>query len=162
MAFCSSCGTALQEGAQFCPSCGTPVSVNSRINNQSSTAAFQSAQYEMNVVNAFKRVVFENYANFNGRASRAEFWWYGLAAVMIGIGTTVIDVILGTTVINSLVNLALFIPGTAVATRRLHDTNRSGWWQLIALTIIGIIPLFIWYIQASDQTENKFGPVPSV
>lgn len=162
MAFCSSCGTTLEEGAQFCPKCGTPVNSNSGINSQSTVAAFQSAQYEMNVVNAFKRVVFENYVNFNGRASKSEMWWYFLAAILLSIGTAVVDVILGTSVINSLLGLALFIPGIAVQARRLHDTNRSGWWQLIALTIIGIIPLIIWYIQASDQTENRFGPVPSV
>lgn len=162
MAFCSSCGTALQQGIQFCASCGTPVNPNSGINNQATAATFQTAQYEMDIVNAFKRVVFENYANFSDRASKAEYWWYFLAAMLIGIATAVIDVILGTAVINSLVSLALLIPGTAAATRRLHDTNRSGWWQLLVLTIIGIIPLILWLVAPSDQTENRFGPVPSV
>lgn len=162
MAFCSSCGTTLQEGIQFCPNCGTSVNPNSGINHQATAATFQTAQYEMNVVNAFKRVVFENYANFSDRASKAEYWWYFLAAILIGIATAVIDVILGTAIINNLVSLALLIPGLAAATRRLHDTNRSGWWQLLALTIIGIIPLIIWLIAPSDQTENRFGPVPSV
>lgn len=162
MAFCSSCGTALQEGVQFCPKCGTPVNSNSGINNHSTVAAFQSAKYEMNVVNAFKRVVFENYANFNGRASRGEYWWYVLASFLVGFVTGFIDGFFGLNIFNILASLALLIPGLAVSARRLHDTDRSGWWILIGFTIIGLIPLLIWYIQASDQTENRFGPVPSV
>lgn len=162
MAFCSSCGTALQEGAQFCPNCGISVNENSGINNQSTVAAFQSAQYKMNLVNAFKRVVFENYANFNGRASKAEYWWYVLASMLVGFVAGFIDGFFGLNIFNILVTLALLIPGIAVSVRRLHDTDRSGWWLLIAFTIIGLIPLFIWYIQASDQTENRFGLVPSV
>lgn len=163
MAFCSSCGTAIQEGAQFCPNCGASVSSNTGINNQSAAAAaFQSVQYEMNLVNAFKRVVFENYVNFNGRASKAEYWWYYLAYILVLIGAIVVDTVLETAVINSLVSLALALPSIAAATRRLHDTNRSGWWQLIAITIIGIIPLIIWLVAPSEPSENRFGPVPSL
>jgi len=162
MAFCSSCGTAIQEEIQFCPNCGASVNSHAEGNNQSTVAAFQSAQYEMNVVNAFKRVVFENYANFDGRASKSEYWWYFLAAILISIATAVVDSILGINILNNLVSLALFIPGIAAAARRLHDTNRSGWWQLLSLTIIGVIPLIIWLVESSEQTENRFGPIPTV
>ena len=162
MAFCSSCGTTLQEGIQFCPNCGTSVNPNSGINNQATAVTFQTAQYEMNLVNAFKRVVFENYANFSNRASKAEYWWYVLASILVGFAAGFIDGFFGLNIFNALVSLALLIPGLAVSARRLHDTDRSGWWILIAFTVIGLIPLLIWYIQASDQTENRFGPIPSV
>jgi uncharacterized membrane protein YhaH (DUF805 family) len=122
----------------------------------------QGISSEMNLVNAFKRVVLENYLNFIGRASKAEFWWYYLASILLSIGTAVIDLILGTAFVNSLLSLALMLPGLAVSARRLHDTNRSGWWILLALTIIGIIPLIMWYVQSSDNTENRFGPIPAV
>lgn len=150
MAFCASCGTSLQEETQFCPKCGTPVTV------------FGSTKYKMNLVNAFKRVVFENYANFNDRASRAEYWWYVLASILVGFITGFIDGFFGLNILNLLASLVLLVPGLAAATRRLHDTNRSGWWQLLTLTIIGIIPLIIWLVAPSDQIENRFGSVPSV
>jgi uncharacterized membrane protein YhaH (DUF805 family) len=163
MAYCRSCGIELEVGAQFCPSCGTPVATNLGAAPQQNTAfAQQAIPIEMNLVNAFKRVVLENYANFNGRASKAEYWWYYLAAMLLSMGTAVIDVILGTSFVNPMLSLALMLPGLAVNTRRLHDTNRSGWWILISLTIIGIIPLIIWLVQVSDSSENRFGPVPTV
>lgn len=141
----------------FCSSCGASVGIKNQ-----NEVKYQSTQYEMNIVNAFKRVVFENYANFSGRASKAEYWWYILAVILVSIGIGVVDAILQTSVLSALLNLALFIPGLAVAVRRLHDTNKSGWWYLIALTGIGLIVLLFWFIQKSDQIENRFGPVPSV
>ena len=160
MAYCSSCGTQLQSDVQFCSSCGTSMQTSAK--GDSYKGSSSSQQFQMNLVNAFKRVVFENYANFNGRASKSEYWWYILASIILSVGATIIDAILGTSFVNSILSLALLVPGIAVAARRLHDTNRSGWWQLIALTIIGIIPLIIWLVQASDKTENNFGSTPTV
>ena len=57
-------------------------------------------------------------------------------------------------------NLATLIPSIAVSVRRLHDTNRSGWWNLIALTFVGIIPLLIWLCQAGDKNDNQYGGDP--
>ncbi len=163
MAFCRSCGVVLQEGSQFCQACGTAINIDSGLNHQPSTAIYQqSMQNEMNLVSAFTRVVFENYANFKGRASKAEFWWYILASLLLGALAGVIGAILKTEAINALLNIALFLPGIAVTVRRLHDTNRSGWWYLLVLTIIGLIPLLIWFIQKSDQQENRFGAVPAM
>lgn len=62
--------------------------------------------------------------------------------------------------LEGIYSLAVLVPSIAVATRRLHDTNRSGWWQLIALTVIGIIPLIIFYAQDSDAGSNQFGANP--
>jgi len=60
--------------------------------------------------------------------------------------------------LSYLANLGLFLPSLAVAVRRLHDTNRSGWWYLIAFTIIGIIPLIIWFATRGTIGDNQYGP----
>lgn len=104
---------------------------------------------------------FDNYANFNGRASRPEYWWWFLFAILVSIAANIIDAILGTGVLSILAGLALFLPGLAVGVRRLHDTNRSGWWLLIGLIpLIGLIVLIVFFVQDSDQGENQYGPSP--
>ena len=107
---------------------------------------------------------FKNYVNFQGRARRSAFWWWVLfyALLMVipqnlamgeamrgtmGVGTALAD----------LLALGLFLPNLGVTVRRLHDTNRSGWWVLLGITIIGLIPLIIWYCQKSDLGPNKYG-----
>ena len=64
-------------------------------------------------------------------------------------------------ILGSLYTLAVIIPGTAVAIRRLHDTGRSGWWQfLVIVPILGWILLLIWLVKDSDEGHNKYGPNP--
>lgn len=104
---------------------------------------------------------FGKYANFSGRASRSEFWWFYLFAVLMVwfaslVGVT-IDPVWGSDALSSLVNLAVFIPIISAGTRRLHDIGKSGWWQLIMLTVIGIIPLIIWWARKGIQEENEYG-----
>ncbi|MFM8508429.1 MAG: DUF805 domain-containing protein [Actinomycetota bacterium] len=67
---------------------------------------------------------FRNYARFRGRASRSEFWWFSLFTLIVQLATS------GSEVIGGLVSLALLLPGLAVHVRRLHDTDRRGWWVL--------------------------------
>ena len=100
----------------------------------------------------------KNYANFNGRARPKEFWFFYLGLVICNIFAMIIDAILETEIIfYGIATLALTIPFLAVSARRLHDTNRSGWWYLISLTIIGIIPLIIWWAQAGHTSSNQYG-----
>jgi uncharacterized membrane protein YhaH (DUF805 family) len=79
----------------------------------------------------------KNYAVFSGRAPRAEYWWYVLAVSIIGAVVGIIDVRLTGPVYGQqgplvlILTLALLIPGLAVTVRRLHDTDRSGWWALV-------------------------------
>ena len=61
------------------------------------------------------------------------------------------------TPINSIFSLVLIIPTAAVACRRLHDVNKSGWWQLIGITIIGLIPLMIWFCSEGTKKDNSHG-----
>ena len=108
---------------------------------------------------------FQNYVNFTGRAARSEFWYWVLFNLIVGIVTGVIDYIAfpGAAVspLNSLANLALLLPNLAVAARRLHDTDRSGWFLLLAfIPLIGIIILIVWWCQRGTTGPNRFGLDP--
>lgn len=113
----------------------------------------------MPMVTAFKLVVFERYAVFEGRAGRAEYWWFFLANFLIGLVIQVLAGVSDALVILSVIySLALLIPGLAVAVRRLHDTNKSGWWLLIALVpLVGIIVLIVFLATDGDPGANQYG-----
>lgn len=101
----------------------------------------------------------KQYVTFDGRARRKEFWFFMLVCIGLGIVTKIIDNIVGTTpLLDGLLNLALFLPSLAVGARRLHDVGRSGWWQLIALTGIGLILLIVWWATDTKQEQNEYGP----
>jgi uncharacterized membrane protein YhaH (DUF805 family) len=108
---------------------------------------------------------FQNYVNFTGRAARSQFWYWFLFAVLASIVSALIDHFLFPdsylSPINSLVGLALFLPGLAVSVRRLHDTDRTGWWILLVLIpLIGAIILLIWFCSAGSSGPNRFGADP--
>ena len=123
--------------------------------------------------------VVRRWKDFSGRSSRKQFWmfnfWYlALFAVLTvldawvfgavgGLGGQRYDFDGGVMVevhplnFANLYTLVLLVPGLAVAVRRLHDVNRSGWWCLLFCTLIGMIPLFYWFACKSDEGENRFG-----
>ena len=81
----------------------------------------------------------QRYADFTGRASRAEYWWFYLATIVAGLVAGLIDGIAGNTDVGwlgAIVNLALLVPTVAVTVRRLHDTDRSGWWLLLGIVMV--------------------------
>jgi len=86
----------------------------------------------------------KKYATFSGRAPRAEYWWYYLATVIVGIPIGFLDRVLGTgQLFAGIFDLALLLPWLSVSVRRLHDTDRSGWWFAALLgALIGDIALF--------------------
>ncbi|HYW56087.1 MAG TPA: DUF805 domain-containing protein [Polaromonas sp.] len=94
---------------------------------------------------------FSKYATFSGRATRAEFWWFFLFQILVSIVTSFFG-----DVINFLAALAMVLPAVAVGARRLHDIGRSGWWQLIAFTVIGILLLLYWAAQPSTEGSNEY------
>ncbi len=97
------------------------------------------------------RTCFTKYADFNGCAKRPEFWWWVLFVF-------VVSLVLGfvSQLVSGLFSLATLVPSIAVTARRLHDTDRSGWWQLIGLVpVIGWIVLIIWCAQEGKQ-PNRF------
>ena len=127
----------------------------------------------MNMKQSVKSVL-SQYATFEGRASRSEYWWFQLAfflsylLILISqIGTILISVLLGIDldIIGLFLRLlALFIflggviPILAVGTRRLHDSHKSGWYQLIGLVpFFGGIALIVWFALPSDKGENQYG-----
>jgi uncharacterized membrane protein YhaH (DUF805 family) len=111
------------------------------------------------LVSYWKLVVLERYAQFTGRSRRAEFWWYFLANFIISV---VLNILIGISsifwVLYVIYGLAVLIPGLAVAVRRLHDTDRSGWWLLIGLIpIVGIIVLIVFWATDGNPGPNRYG-----
>ena len=104
---------------------------------------------------------FKNYANFNGRASRSQFWWFYLFYVIVYAITLILDrLIIGSSTpwITIIVVLAMFVPIIAAGCRRMHDTGRSGWLQLLGLIpCAGYIILIIFFAQPSQPTPNPYG-----
>ena len=106
---------------------------------------------------------FRRYLDFKTRSSRSEYWWWTLFSMVASAVATICDEALFGGESNPLYTinaLVLFIPGIAVAVRRLHDTDRSGWWFLLAFTVIGILLLFYWYVQPGTQGMNRYGYDP--
>lgn len=102
-----------------------------------------------------------NSFKLHGRSRRAEFWGFVLVTVVFsGIASFWDQTIFGNEVLENMLKIAFFIPSLAVCTRRLHDVNRSGWWQLIGLTGIGLFVLLYWYITDSDVDTNNYGNSP--
>ena len=100
-------------------------------------------------------VCLSKYATFTGRASRPEFWWFTLFQILV----TLAAGMLGDTV-GSLIGLALLLPALAVGTRRLHDIGKSGWWQLIMLTVIGLLVLIYWWAQPTVEGRSQYDAAP--
>ena len=112
--------------------------------------------------------VLRKYAVFRERARRREYWLFFLVSTIIFVGLSIIDVATGTFspavsigLLGGLYSLATLIPGIAVTVRRLHDTDRSGWWLLIGvIPVIGALALFIFLVLDSQPGENRYGPSP--
>jgi len=96
-------------------------------------------------------VCLSKYATFTGRASRPEFWWFVLFQILISLAASMLG-----DVISGLVALGLLLPGLAVGARRLHDIGKSGWWQLIMLTGIGLLLLIYWWVQPTVEGGNAY------
>lgn len=106
--------------------------------------------------------VLKKYAVFEGRARRKEYWMFILFNIIVAIVLNIVDGIVGSSgVLGGLYSLAVLVPAIAVAARRLHDTGRSGWWQLIALVpVIGFLVLLVFYVQDSQPGSNQYGANP--
>lgn len=113
------------------------------------------------LISYWKLVVLERYAKFDGRSRRAEFWWYFLANLIISVVLNIVDFGIGLSgfgVLSTIYGLAVLIPGLAVGIRRLHDTDKSGWWLLLALIpIVGIIVLIVFWATEGTRGDNRYG-----
>ena len=101
----------------------------------------------MPIVDAVK-TCFTKYADFNGRAPRAEYWWFFLAVLLGGAAASLIGFR-----VYALFSVATMLPMIAVGSRRMHDTNRSGWWQLLALVPFGVIVVVVFLVQRSTPAR---------
>ncbi len=117
----------------------------------------------MSFQDAVRTVLTTKFATFTGRARRSEFWWFALLEVVVAVLAQAIDraVFSGRPILYVLTALALLVPALAVGARRLHDTGRSGWWQLLALIpIVGAIVLIVWFVQDGHAAPNQHGVNP--
>ena len=104
---------------------------------------------------------FSNYVNFSGRACRSEYWYWILFIIIADIVAAIIDQALGIQLVTGLFGLVTIIPNIAIAIRRLHDLDRTGWWVLLGfIPLIGWIILLIWYVTKGTDGPNRFGPDP--
>jgi len=122
------------------------------------------------------RTCFSKYVTFSGRAQRSEFWWFALFIWLVSIALSIVDSTLfgtvttydggfeastNTPILSGLFSLAVLLPNLAVAVRRLHDTDRSGWWLLIGLIpLIGFIVLIVFFASVGTKGQNRFGHDP--
>ena len=110
----------------------------------------------------------KKYAVFGGRSRRMEYWYFVLFNIIVSIVLGVIDGLLGTSgsyagagLLSGIYGLAVLIPSLAVTVRRLHDTDRTGWWILIALVpLIGVIVLLVFALLEGTPGDNQYGPNP--
>ena len=110
----------------------------------------------------------KKYADFTGRAPRAEYWWFVLLYMVGFVVATIIDSVLGLDAmaltygpVTILFALAILVPSLAVGARRLHDTDRSGWWLLIGLIpLIGAIVLLVFFVAEGTRGSNQYGEDP--
>lgn len=99
---------------------------------------------------------FNKYFDFETRSSRKEFWYWQLFRILMFLSITYLES-LGLSGLLFISNFIFLIPEIAVSIRRLHDINKSGWWILLTLTIIGIIPLTYFYCIKGDDGANDYG-----
>jgi len=110
--------------------------------------------------------VLKKYATFTGRARRKEYWFFVLFSIIASVVLSVLDVMLGTSgkaggLLSGIYGLAVLLPSLGVSVRRLHDTNRSGWWLLIVLIpVVGALVLLYFMVQDSQPGTNQYGPNP--
>ncbi len=130
----------------------------------------------MNFTQAVKSY-FLKWNDFRSRSSRSEYWWatlfvtlasfpvglivglvIGFLSVTAGFSETAMDIVLAIVMLP--VQIFIIIASTCLVIRRLHDVDKSGWWYLIIFTIIGMIPLLIWYCSKGTDGDNRFGKDP--
>lgn len=115
-------------------------------------------------IDAFKLVVIQNYANFEGRLGRGAFWRFILVNLVVSVVLAVLAQQFGVVVWLAYVawGLGLIVPSIAATVRRLHDTNKTGWLVLVGLIpVVGTIVLIVLCAAQGDAQANDYGPVPT-
>ena len=111
------------------------------------------------IIENFKTILTKKYFCFEGRAGRAEFWYWFLACVIINIVLGIGDKFIGKPILAGLFSLATLLPYLGVAARRLHDTGKSGWLLLLGLIpFVGFIIVLLLCIPEGQKADNQYGP----
>ena len=115
----------------------------------------------------YLRCIQQLYFVFDGRASRSEYWHFLFINLGIGLCMAFVDFVLGTHLVNNvglfggMYALLIAIPGLAVSVRRLHDTDKSGWWLLLYfIPVLGFLALLVFFVTRGNTKANEYGPVP--
>ena len=107
------------------------------------------------------RVCFAKYADFSGRATRSEYWYFALFTFVLNLATSGVDTAMNSGgTVNGIFTLATLVPSLVVFARRMHDTGRTGWWYALIFTCVGAIPVVIWLCQQTDGDTNRYGENP--
>lgn len=157
---CTGCGSDNPENAQFCGGCGVSLSASTP-----TAVGIDAAEVPMVDFGTAVKLGFQRYADFSGRSTRAECWWWILFSSVVGAALFIADTLTGNSslggLLDTLFTLATIIPSLALGARRLHDINRTGWWLLLSFVlVIGWIVLIVWTIERGDKGPNKYGPDP--
>lgn len=166
--FCIQCGNQLEEGAVFCPYCGaqqnagavTPAQFDQQYTQHQNMYSQNAGEAHHGKVGFGEAIslFFKNYVNFNGRASKSEYWWIFLFNMIIFIPLSIISGVFP--LLGSLCSFALMIPGISLSVRRLHDTGKPGTYCFIGLIpLAGGIILLIQLLKDSEG-DNQWGPGP--
>ncbi len=117
----------------------------------------------MSFTDVIKKVVVDNYCNFNGRAGRAEYWYFFLFNVIVSVVLSgLANAVPALSVLSVIYSLAMLLPGLGVAVRRMHDIGKSGWFLFISLVpCVGTFILLYFLAQDSEKAANAYGPVPT-
>lgn len=108
----------------------------------------------------YLKCIKQHYADFNGRASRQEFWMYTLVNVLIYVVVAAVFSAIGLRFVAGIYALATLLPSLAVGARRLHDIGKSGWFQLISIIPIVGLYLIVLYATEGQKGINKYGAEP--
>ena len=154
---CPSCQHNVPDNTAFCPTCGHKFSAAQEPRKQIVTpvSAPDSVTYGKMTFGGSVKSCFSRYCDFEGRASKAEYWYWVLFTFVAGFGCGLFTA----GVLTPIVSLATFLPGLAVVTRRLHDSDHSGWNQLWSLTGIGAFYVLYLLLKPTGTERNKYGPV---
>ena len=149
MVFCKGCGKEIHESAPTCPHCGAP-----QFTVSNGTSSFNGGGDKSFI--EYATMPLKRYAEFGGRSRRKEYWFFLLGYFLLSIALGLLGAILGTAAnfLFGIFYLAIIIPSLSVGVRRMHDTDRSGWWLIVPLVNLVFVCL------EGHPGANRFGPDP--